>query len=219
MRNLVLLVTVVAVLAAPWPALALDYMTMPLADQLPGGGFQAGWYFIDLADTATGTTRANLYQTAFGFGNQVEISYLTLRPDQGPTLKGFNLSYQVEPETLESWATTVGVYNILSNDYFRGSKPSYFVAAAKTMQFSESTAAGQPVYRAFLGYGTKSHDGWFYGVQARLDPQISGMAEHYAGQAIYGISYALQSKEGSPVAHVGTFDGDPFYGISIARLY
>jgi len=218
-RHLLFLVMVVGVLAVPWPALALDYMTMPLADQLPPGGFQAGWYLIDLADTPGGASRANLYQTGFGFGNQIEISYLTLRPDKGPSYKAFNLSYQVEQETLESWATTVGVYNLFSNDYLRGSSPSYFVAAAKTIQMSERAAGGGPAYRAFFGYGTKSHDGWFYGVQTMLDPQISAIAARYAGQSIYGLSYALQNKEGSPVAHVGTFDGDPFYGISIARLY
>jgi hypothetical protein len=218
-RNLLLLVIVVGLLAAPRPAWALDYMTMPLADQMPPGGFEAGWYFIDLADTPEGTTRANLYQTAFGFANQVELSYLTLRPDNGPTLKAFNLSYEIAPETLESWATTVGVYNLFSNSYFRGSKPSFFVAAAKTMQVSQRAAGGQPVYRAFFGYGTKSHDGWFYGAQTILDSQISGIVARYAGQSIYGLSYALQDKQGSPIAHVGTLNGDPFYGISLSRLY
>ena len=219
MRHLLLALFTGALLTTPRPAPALDFMTMPTADLLPPGGFYAGYYYIDIPDVSGGPTRLNLYQSAFGFANNVEMSYLTLRPDQGSSLKAFNISYQMEPETEETWATTVGVYNVFSNDYLRGSKPSYFVAGSKTVVLSQEPGGRGPVYRALIGYGTKSHRRWFYGLHSVLDPQLSAIAAQYAGQSIYSLSYALQTKEGSPIVHAGTFAGDPFYGISITRGY
>lgn len=102
MRYLVWLVVVTGLLTGANGAWAMDFMTMPLADQLPGGGFQAGYYLIDVTDTPGGATRLNLYQTTYGFGQNVELSYLVLRPDVGQSSKALNLSYQMQAETTES---------------------------------------------------------------------------------------------------------------------
>lgn len=219
MRYLLLTIAAAGLLWAPQAAYCLDFMTMPTADQLPPGGFYAGYYLIDIPDTPDGASRINLYQTAFGFADKIEVSYLTWRPDQGSSFKAFNLSFQVEQETEDSWSTTIGVYNLFSNDYLRGSKPSYFIAAAKTVQLSQQASGRGPAYRALVGYGTRSHDRWFYGLQTLLDPQLSATVARYASQSIYGLDYALQAKQDSPVLHAGTFDGDPYYGISLTRAY
>ena len=196
-------------------------MTMPTANQLPMGGFEGSYTFVKLDPASSGgADRMDLWATYYGMGDRLELSFLSLRPNAGGDLSSWNVSYLAQPEKTDSWATSVGVYNVSGADYLRGNDPSFFIAAAKTFNPGpQPPSPNHPVYRGLIGYGTKSHARWFGGVQVGLTDRMSVTAASYARDPIYVATFRISNKPEAPLARAGTWDGDQFYGISLSRLY
>jgi len=194
---------------------------MPTADQLPMGGFQASYTFVNLDPTRSdGADRLELWGTYYGLADRLEVSFFSLRPNVGTDLSAWNVSYLVQPESTENWATCVGVYNLSGSDYLRGDDASFFLAAAKTFNPSlQPPTPNNPVYRGLVGFGTKSHRRWFGGVQVGLSARLSVTAASYAQDPIYMATLRISNKPEAPVARLGSWDGSQFYGLSWSRLY
>jgi len=207
------------VLASGWGggmAWAADILLMPSAEQVGTGEQKISLSLVNPREAGVGDL--TLYEVYYGLSDSVEISWIKGNQTGAEDSKAFNISYLVVPETQDNWATAVGVVNVGGDRYFGGDDRSYYLAFYRTQEQGRSARGGQknvPGYRYHLGYGTKSHDGFFGGLQIMTSSRMWIGGFSYTGRPTYLVDYTLREKVGSKVSLRGGYlGGDPWFGVS-----
>lgn len=224
-RLTLMLIVVLAVLATAC-VFAADIVTVPTANQLKSGQFDAAFYYIGL-DWQKPAPQNVMVQTVYlGLTDKIEVDLHRYDIDKAGQDTIINASYLLMSETMVMPDIVVGIRNATGTDVSgapKSDKRSYYVAAAKTLKLPAGGPPALPIVRLHAGIGTKDytllgedrHGGLFGGVQSLLTPEIGAVVLHDSQDLITGLTYT--PKNTRLTMKGGTFGDHWWVGLSWAK--
>jgi len=193
-----------------------EVATMPLPDLRAENEIWGRYYHIWLKGPGALEDEMGMVHVGVGLTDYLEAG-LVWGSDGGFSFTTLNLTARVASR--DEWEGYLGAVNLFSDDYFRSEEASPYLMAARRLNWrAKKEGQTPPQAKAFLGWGAKSHGGWFGGVLADLTPQtrvtVGSYPAPYGGhKAVLALSHSLPADSPRWALGVGVWGGSPWLSV------
>ncbi|MCL5102767.1 MAG: hypothetical protein M1133_01460 [Armatimonadetes bacterium] len=222
---------ITAALLLAGSAFAADIVSMPTANQMKAGEFDAAAYYFGLDNPSAAPQYVQLQTLYVGLTDRFEIDvhHANVDKDEDSTILvgSFKLlsETQVKPDLVIGCRNIGGTATALDNpgtglnERTKSEKRSYFLSAAKTFFFNP-LIPGPPLVRVHLSLGTedwtlfgqKRHQGIFGGLQFLFRPELGLIVQNDGQDLITGLS--IMPKNSGLTIKGGTYGDHWWTGIA-----